>query len=204
VRRLIILTVVSLLLGAVAGVETWAQGAQGNAPRPRPATPASKAAAPPSDPAKDDKNAPVVVDADSLDSFQKQGLAIFKGNVIARQNNSVQYADKMEVYTDSKTDRVERVVSTGNIRIITRDCRMGTAERAEYYDAEQRVVLIGNARVWRDSDVVTGERITIYIAEDRSVVEGGKQERVKAIFYQQGQGRPKSEIKFGPAGPICP
>ena len=55
-----------------------------------------------------------------------------------------------------------------------------------------------------DSDVVTGERITIYIAEDRSLVEGGKQERVKAIFYQQGPGRPKSEIKFGPAGPICP
>jgi lipopolysaccharide export system protein LptA len=201
VRRLIILTFVSLLLGAVAGVETWAQGAQGNAPRPpRPATPAPKPAAP-SDPAKDDKNAPVVVDADSLDSFQKQGLAIFKGNVIARQNNSVQYADKMEVYTDSKTDRVERVVSTGNVRIITRDCRMGTAERTEYYDAEQRVVLIGNARVWRDSDVVTGERITIYIAEDRSVVEGGKQERVKAIFYQD---RPKTEVKIGPSGPICP
>ena len=202
-RRLIILTVLSVLLGAAAGVETWAQGAQGNAPRPRPATPAPQPAAP-SDPGKDDKNAPVIVDADSLDSFQKQGLAIFKGNVIARQNNSVQYADKMEVYTDSKTDRVERVVSTGNIRIITRDCRMGTAERAEYYDAEQRVVLIGNARVWRDSVVVTGERITIYLAEDRSVVEGGKQERVKAIFYQQGPGRPKSEIKFGPAGPICP
>jgi lipopolysaccharide export system protein LptA len=203
VRRLIILTVVSVLLGAVAGVETWAQGAQGNAPRPRPATPAPQPAAP-SDPGKDDKNAPVIVDADSLDSFQKQGLAIFKGNVIARQNNSVQYADKMEVYTDSKTDRVERVVSTGNIRIITRDCRMGSAERAEYYDAEQRVVLIGNARVWRDSDVVTGERITIYLAEDRSVVEGGKQDRVKAIFYQQGPARPKSEIKFGPTGPICP
>ena len=202
-RRLIILTVVSVVLGAPAGVETWAQGAPGNAPRPRPTTPAPKPAAP-TDPAKDDKNAPVVVDADSLDSFQKQGLAIFKGNVIARQNNSVQYADKMEVYTDSKTDRVERVVSTGNVRIITRDCRMGTAERTEYYDAEQRVVLIGHARVWRDSDVVTGERITIYIAEDRSVVEGGKQERVKAIFYQQGSGRPKSEIKFGPAGPICP
>lgn len=202
-RRLSILICFGLFLVGAAGVETWAQGAQGNAPRPRSATPAPKPPAP-GDPAKDDKNGPVVVDADSLDSFQKQGLAIFKGNVIARQNNSVQYADKMEVYTDSKTDRVERVVSTGNVRIITRDCRMGTAERTEYYDAEQRVVLIGNARVWRDSDVVTGERITIYIAEDRSVVEGGKQERVKAIFYQQAQGRPKSEIKFGPAGPICP
>jgi lipopolysaccharide export system protein LptA len=193
--------VLALILLSAAGADTWAQG---SAPQSRPAPPAPKI--PASDKAKDndDKNGPVVVDADSLDSFQKQGLAIFKGNVIARQNNSVQYADKMEVYTDSKTDKVERVVSTGNVRIITRDCRMGTAERTEYYDAEQRLVLIGNARVWRDADVVTGERITILIAEDRSVVEGGKQERVKAIFYQSGPSRPKSEIKFGPAGPICP
>jgi len=200
VRTLLFRTILALLLLGISGSGAWAQGSP---PRPR-SGPASPRPALPSDKAKDDKNAPVIVDADSLETFQKQGLAIFKGNVVARQNNSVQYADKMEVYTDSKTDRVERVVSTGNIRIITRDCRMGTAERSEYYDTEQRVVLIGNARVWREADVVTGERITIFIAEDRSMVEGGKQERVKAIFYQSGPNRPKSEIKFGPAGPICP
>jgi lipopolysaccharide export system protein LptA len=202
VRTRLIPGMVALLL--LAGFSGSEAGAQASAPRPRAGAPAPKPAGPGALTRDDDKNGPVVVDADSLDSFQKQGLAIFKGNVIARQNNSVQYADKMEVYTDSKTDRVERVVSTGNVRIVTRDCRMGTAERAEYYDAEQRVVLIGNARVWRDADVVTGERITIFIAEDRSLVEGGKQERVKAIFYQSGQGKSKSDIKFGPAGPICP
>jgi len=199
-RVLVVSALVAMLLLGAASPDAVAQG---SAPRPPASTPAPKPP-PAGDKAKDDdKNAPVIVDADSLDSFQRQGLAIFKGNVIARQNNSIQYADKMEVYTDSKTDRVERVVSTGNVRIITRDCRMGTAERAEYYDAEQRVVLIGNARVWRDADIVTGDRITIFIAEDRSIVEGGKQERVKAIFYQN-QNKPKSEIKFGPAGPICP
>jgi len=124
--------------------------------------------------------------------------------VVARQDNSIQYADRMEVYTDAKTKSIERVVSTGNVRIITRDCRMGTAHRAEYYDAEQRVVLIGNARVWREDNVVTGERITIYLAEDRSLVEGGKQERVKAIFYPSAQDRPKTDIKAGPGGPVCP
>ena len=170
--------------------------AQPGAGKPRPASPAPAAA-----PATADKKGPVTVDADSLESMQKEGLSVFKGNVVARQNNSVQHADRMEVYTDAKTDRIERVVSTGNVRIVTRDCRMGTAGRSEYYDAEQRVVLIGNARVWRDADVVTGERITIYLAEDRSLVEGGKQERVKAIFYQD---RPKLEIKMGPSGPICP
>jgi lipopolysaccharide export system protein LptA len=185
-----------LALGAL--VLAGATGAQPAAPKPRPAAPSS--VAPPSN----GKNAPVTVNSDTLESLQKEGLAVFKGNVVARQDNSTQYADRMEVYTDAKTRSIERVVSTGNVRIITRDCRMGTAHRAEYYDAEQRVVLIGNARVWREDNVVTGERITIYLAEDRSLVEGGKQERVKAIFYPSAQDRPKADMKVGPGGPACP
>jgi hypothetical protein len=39
----------------------------------------------------------------------------------------VQYADRMEVYLDEKGDRILRTVSTGNVRIITKDCRTGTA-----------------------------------------------------------------------------
>jgi lipopolysaccharide export system protein LptA len=95
----------------------------------------------------------------------------------------------MEVYLDEKGQRIVRSVSTGAVRIITPDCRTGTARRAEYYDLDQRVVLIGNARVWQDDSVVTGETITIFLAQDRSVVQGGKQERVKAVFYpREGEG----------------
>jgi lipopolysaccharide export system protein LptA len=137
------------------------------------------------------KGQPVTVDADQLESLQKEGLVIFTGNVVARQDGSVQYADRMEVYLDASGDRIVRTVSTGSVRIITKDCRTGTARRAEYYDAEQRVILIGNARVWQDDNVVTGERITMYMAEDRSVVEGGRQERVKAVFYQKKDDQPK-------------
>jgi lipopolysaccharide export system protein LptA len=133
-------------------------------------------------------NQPVTVDADELQSYQKQGLVIFSGNVVARHNNSTQYADRMEVYLDSGSDRVVRTVSTGSVRIITRDCRTGTAKRAEYYDAEQRVVLVGDARVWQDENVVTGERITIFLAEDRSLVESGPQGRVKGVFYPKREG----------------
>jgi lipopolysaccharide export system protein LptA len=187
-----------LLLGALVlwsavgpAAAAWAQAAP---PRPRPVRPAPPR---PDGPAvsQDGRNAPVTVDADQLENLQKEGLVVFTGNVVASQNSSTQYADRMEVYLDDKQDRIVRTVSTGNVRIITRDCRTGTARRAEYYDAEQRVVLIGNARVWRDDNVVTGERITIYLAEDRSVVEGGQQERVKAVFYPRGQddaARPKN------------
>jgi lipopolysaccharide export system protein LptA len=170
----------------------WAQSGPS---RPRPARPSATApAARPEGAAADGRGGPVTVDADQLENIQKEGLVVFTGNVVATQNGSTQWADRMEVYLDDKGDRIVRTVSTGSVRIITRDCRSGTAKRAEYYDAEQRVVLIGNARVWRDDNVVTGERITIYLAEDRSLVEGGQQERVKAVFY------PKSQDE-GPARP---
>jgi lipopolysaccharide export system protein LptA len=151
---------------------------------------------------KADKSAPVTVDADQLESLQKEGLIIFTGNVVAKQDNSTQHADRMEVYLDAGGDRIVRTISTGSVRIITKDCKMGTARRAEYYDAEQRVILIGNARVWQDDNVVTGERITIYLAEDRSVVEAGRQERVKAVFYpKKDDGKAEAKPTRAPGAP---
>jgi lipopolysaccharide export system protein LptA len=132
---------------------------------------------------REDRGQPVTVDSDRMERFGKESLVVFTGNVVARQNGSVQYADRMEVYLDEKGDRILRTVSTGNVRIITKDCRTGTAQRAEYHDLEQRVVLIGDARVWQEDNVVTGENIIIYLSQDRSVAEGGKQGRVKGIFY---------------------
>ena len=169
----------------------------------KPKKPAARSEAPSPKPEEDEKNQPVTVDADQMESMQKEGLVIFTGNVVARQNNSVQYADRTEVYLDQKGDRIIRTVSVGNVRIITKDCRTGTAKRAEYYDAEQRVVLIGNARVWQEDNVVTGDRITIYLAEERSLVQSGNQERVKAVFYSKSQDRRSDRPKA--SGPFpCP
>jgi lipopolysaccharide export system protein LptA len=137
--------------------------------------------------APDDRAQPVTVDADRMERFGRESLVVFTGNVVARQNNSVQYAERMELYLDEKGDRILRTVSTGNVRIVTPDCRTGTARRAEYHELEQRVVLVGDARVWQEDNVVSGETITMYLAQDRSVVQGGQQDRVKAVFYPRDE-----------------
>ena len=191
-----------LAIAAVTGLMTVAAGA---APRPAAAPPSSPATTPSpverSAPSGEDRTQPVTVDSDKMERFGKESLVVFTGNVVARQNNSVQYADRMEVYLDEKGDRILRTVSTGNVRIVTRDCRTGTARRAEYHDLEQRVVLSGNARVWQEDNVVSGESIVIYLSQDRSVVQGGKQERVKAVFYPRDEKKDekKDERKDGPA-----
>ncbi len=185
--RGIAIAVLALWSAMTLSSVAWAQGTA--SPQPRPARPTTPPPGPSPDGkgTTDGKNAPVMVDADQLENIQKEGLVVFTGNVVASQNGSTQWADRMEVYLDDKGNNIVRTISTGSVRILTRDCRSGTAKRAEYYEAEQRVVLIGNARVWRDDNVVTGERITIYLAEDRSLVEGGPQERVKGVFYPRSQ-----------------
>jgi lipopolysaccharide export system protein LptA len=137
-------------------------------------------------------NAPIVIDADRMEASRKEGLVIFTGNVIAKQDNSTQTADRMEVYLDDKGERVLRIISTGNVKIVTEDCRTGTARRAEYYDDDQRLLLLGNAKVWQEENVVTGERITIWLAEDRSMVESGTPERVKSVFYPKREEKPEA------------
>jgi lipopolysaccharide export system protein LptA len=152
---------------------------------------------------KGDRGQPVTVESEKMERFGKESLVVFTGNVVARQNNSVQYAERMEVYLDEKGDRILRTVSTGNVRIITRDCRTGTARRAEYHDLEQRVVLSGNARVWQEDNVVSGDTITIYLSQDRSVVQGGKQERVKAVFYPKDDQDKKDGVAPAKAPATC-
>jgi lipopolysaccharide export system protein LptA len=168
-----------------------------------PATTAPAASPAPASPGPKPRNAqPVTVDAEKMERFGKESLTIFTGNVIARQSNNVQYADRMEVYFDEKENRILRTVSTGNVRIITNDCRTGTARRAEYYDLEQRIVLIGNARVWQQDNVVSGETITIYISQDRAVAQAGKGERVKGVFYSRGEDESRTAAAK-PSGPAC-
>jgi lipopolysaccharide export system protein LptA len=171
-----------VLVPAVSGGQSAPKTSAAPAVQPSVST-AAPSATPKAKGTKDDL--PLTVDADKMERYGKASLVIFIGNVVARRDNSVQYADRLEVYMDEKGERVTRTVSTGSVRIITKDCRTGTAQRAEYFDLDQRVVLSGNARVWQDDNVVSGDTITIYVAQDHTIVESNKQERVKGLFYSQ-------------------
>lgn len=173
-----------------------------------PATPKPAAAKPAQTGTGTRSNSPIVIDADRMEASKRDGLVIFIGNVVAKQDNSVQTADRMEVYLDDRGERVLRIVSTGNVKIVTEDCRTGTARRAEYYDDDQRLLLIGDAKVWQEDNVVTGDEIELFLADDRSTVRSGSQGRVKSVFYPKrdeekpggGPAQARAADRRGPAG----
>ena len=145
--------------------------------------------------AADEKSA-ITISADSLEVNQKTRTAVYRGNVAAndRARGVTILANQMEFFFDEKMQDLDRALASGNVRLSYGE-RRGVAERAEYFPQESRAVLIGHPKVWQDNDVVTGCRITLYLREDRSRVDGCEGERVNAILY------PKRGEEVSPAAP---
>jgi lipopolysaccharide export system protein LptA len=130
---------------------------------------------------------PITISADSLEVSRKDRLAIYEGNVVANDKGrgfSI-LANRIEFHFDEKMEDVERATAIGNVRISLGE-RRGTGDRAEYFPQEERAVLTGHPKVWQDTDVVSGCRITLLLKEDRSRVDGCDGERVNAVFNPRG------------------
>jgi lipopolysaccharide export system protein LptA len=135
---------------------------------------------------------PITISADTLEVNRKARVAVYRGNVAAndRARGISILADQIEFFFDERMEEVDRALAVGNVRL-TYGERRGVAERAEYYPAESRAVLIGHPKVWQNNDVVSGCKITLLLRDDRSQVEGCEGERVNAVLYpKRGEGAP--------------
>ena len=106
----------------------------------------------------------LTVDADRMERSTVRNAFIFTGRVVARQNKTVQHADRLEVFLNDAHDSTARMVATGNVRVRTRDCLTATAQRAVYYEPEQQLVLSRDVRVSHGDTVVSDERFVIELA----------------------------------------
>jgi lipopolysaccharide export system protein LptA len=91
------------------------------------------------------------------------------------------------------TGKVKEMVATGNVRI-DQGTRWAVGGRATYEQQQRTLVLTENPVLHDGPNEVVGERVTVYLDENRSVVEGG-QKRVKAVFH------PNEKNNAAPAKP---
>lgn len=116
---------------------------------------------------------PLQVDSKTLEVRGEQGLVVFEGDVVARQGDVTLQADRVEVTVDPDTREIRGVEARGAVRIQKGEI-VASGREASYDAGRGVVVLTGDPKVWRGRDVVAGEKITLYLAENRSVVEGAR------------------------------
>lgn len=142
------------------------------------------------------KSVPIIIRSDRLEVDDELKLITFTGNVVATKGELKIRCKKMVIYYtssgNSTTNRskISKIVATGNVKIYRgRQGGIATSKRAIYYQEKDKLVLTGRPMVRKGKDFVEGERITIYLKENRSVVESSKSKPVKAIIF------PKSKKK---------
>jgi lipopolysaccharide export system protein LptA len=113
---------------------------------------------------------------------------LFQENVRVRRCDMTILCDRMRVFNDAAGQRVERIVFTGNVRM-QEGARRVTAEHAEYFDAEQKLILTGNPKAWDANELneLTGEEIVVFFEQDKLLV---KQAHVRFHPRQHASGAP--------------
>lgn len=130
---------------------------------------------------------PVRVDADSMEFDYKTMVLTYRGNVVVTQADMTLRSHSLRVVLPREGEqRPKEVVAEGDVRIDA-GTRHASGGRAVFDDAKRTVTLSDQARLSDGPNEVAGERVVVFIDEQRSVVEGGP-ERVRAVLYPPTEG----------------
>ena len=92
------------------------------------------------------KPATLITCAGPLEVDYANNIAVFHENVIVTDDRGQIFADRMDVWFEPKSNAIDKVVATGHVVIIRGENRT-YSEQAEYYAAQNKVVLIGAPRL---------------------------------------------------------
>ncbi|GAK52747.1 cell envelope biogenesis ABC transporter, periplasmic protein [Candidatus Moduliflexus flocculans] len=131
----------------------------------------------------------VDISAENFNFNKAQKIITYSGNVKVVQQETTLFSDRLEAHLDESGRQIAKTVASGNVRIAS-SSGMATGEQGIFYNTEQKIELIGNAKVWQDNNTVTAQRIVAFLQE--KVVEAYADEaktdsRVVMTIYSTGE-----------------
>jgi lipopolysaccharide export system protein LptA len=133
----------------------------------------------------------IVIKSDSLEIDNQKRLVTFTGHVDARTDDLIITCEKLflhytgSVQPDSAQKggvQMDKIIAKGMVKITRPDGGLATAEEAVYLQKDGKVILTGKPQVKQGDDFVEGSIITLFLNEDRSIVEGSDGKQVKAVI----------------------
>jgi len=125
---------------------------------------------------------PVRIDADTMEFDYKTMVLTYRGGVTVAQADMTLKSNVLTVtLTREGQQRPKEVIAEGDVQIV-KGTRRASGGRAVFDDAARTVTLSDKARLQDGANEVAGERVVVYLDEQRSVVEGGP-ERVRAVLH---------------------
>jgi len=144
---------------------------------------------------------PMVIKSKTLEADDKKKRITFEGNVEAIRDDFTVLCNKLVVLYEKSSESeksedvsasIDKIIATGSVKITRAEGGVATGEKAVYYQKGEKLVLTGKPVVKQGEDFVEGDVITLFLKEDRSIVESAKDKKVRAVIF------PKQEKGKGP------
>jgi lipopolysaccharide export system protein LptA len=144
---------------------------------------------------------PTTITSNKMTVRNSENQAIFEGNVILTRGPLTVNSERMIVFfhgqataeskpsaagepknnaagTSASGRSLERVEAIGHVKIKQENSH-ATCQKAVYFSVDDKIILTGEPVAWEKGTRVSGKQITIYLAEERSVVEGDTHVRIE-------------------------
>lgn len=114
----------------------------------------------------------MVITSERLEFDYKEFVVAFDENVHVTDPQFTLTSDRLLVFLEG-TNQIKRIVAIGHVDVVQVD-RHATCDKAVYERGSGQVVMTGNPVMSRGSDRVAGREITIWLNDERVVVQGGR------------------------------
>lgn len=121
---------------------------------------------------------PIVITSNRMEAEKLGEKVTFSGNVELKKEGMTVTSDQMVVFYDPGSKNIREIVARGNV-VVRKEGRIALANLATYSLREEKIVLTGDARIIEKENQLGGEKIILFMRDDRSIVEGGK-----VLLYQ--------------------
>lgn len=123
-------------------------------------------------------DSPTIVEADNLTLFSDQRKFVYSGNVKVTRDDLTLTSKNLEGYYD-QNNKIQRLIAKDDVQILKGPTINAHGQQAVYDESLRTVVLTGSPDISQNESLLTADKITIFIDENRSTADGNV--RVKVI-----------------------
>jgi lipopolysaccharide export system protein LptA len=154
-----------------------------------------------------DRNEPIHIEANELEVFDDKKIAVFSGDVRARQGKFTLKSQRLEVQyknangadkSNAAGGQISTIKASQNVAIVTADKQSATSQWA-VFDVNTQLVTLGNEVILsQDKNILKGNKLIIDLKTGRSKFHTDS--RIRGLFMP-GEGRATLDTMQNPDKP---
>ncbi|MBW1805914.1 MAG: lipopolysaccharide transport periplasmic protein LptA [Deltaproteobacteria bacterium] len=143
-------------------------------------------------------NGSMEISSNSFEIDDRQNIVTFTGDVNAKRDSFSISCEKLILYYRNEAKKgtpekgktsIDRITAMGEVKIRRVEGGLAMAEKAVYYQNEEKIILTGMPVVKQGDDFVEGSVITLLLKENRSIVEGSEEMKARAVLFPRTEKR---------------